>query len=389
MDWQDENRFDNRSNERVRYIKIIHEMMNLKQYDPSHRTEVLKLASNPKLFVHLCGPDPRENPTTTLIVFVHGFPELGFSWRYQWRALSSLGYSLVSPDMRGYGETWVPENVEDYSFKNVTEDLVYLVKALGREKAIFIGHDFGGSVVWAMALHHQNTCLSVIGINTPLMIVPKSKEIITAGGPIAYMKSLSPDLCGHLDYQVYFQDHGEDELNADARKTILAYFRSQISGNRDKDKANMRLGMRTNHCRDTQPGSSKLRGVLSSCPEEIPRDPLWTEEEIEVYAKSFEKTGFPLKWYRAMDLNWNWDLEISGKKINFPCLMISAEFDAVLTPESSRRMEEVIPGLERKQVSCGHWTMIERKNELNEILVDYLLRRFPGKQKIFVGSSSL
>ena len=69
--------------------------------------------------------------------------------------------------------------------------------------------------------------------------------------------------------------------------------------------------------------------------------------------------------------------------------MISAEFDAVLTPESSRRMEEVIPGLERKQVSCGHWTMIERKNELNEILVDYLLRRFPGKQKIFVGSSSL
>jgi pimeloyl-ACP methyl ester carboxylesterase len=202
---------------------------------------------------------------------------------------------------------------------------------------------------------------------------------LAAGGPVSFLRKLDPKTCGHFDYQAYFLDSGDEELNEDPERTMNAYFRAQVSGNRVKDKANMRLGMRTNYCRikksDTDPS---LRGVLSQCPEHIARDPVWAEEEITEYANSFRRTGFPLNWYRAFDMNWKWHIESSAKQILVPCLMVTAEFDAVLNPESSKGMEARIPGLERKHVVCGHWTMIERKDELNSILKDFLQRRLPS-----------
>lgn len=310
----------------------------------------------------------------------------GFSWRYQWSTLTSLGYSVCTPDMRGYGETWVPKDVKDYRFEEVNKDLVNLLKVLKREKAIFIGHDIGGAIVWSMGMHHQDKCLGLIVLNTPLVIAPPTKEIVAAGGPIAFLKTLDSKTCGHFDYQAYFQEFGEEELNADVERTVNAYFRAQISGDREKDKTNMRLGMRTNHCRvpKAPPKDMSYVGVLGKCPERIPRDELWSSEEIQMYVKSFQKTGFPVKWYRAFDANWQWDVsdvtfhQTFHGKIHVPALMVTAEYDAVLNPESSKGMEQRIPHLERKHVICGHWTMIERKHELNHILTDFLNQHFPS-----------
>lgn len=332
------------------------------------RTETLVLASNPQMFVHLSGPDPRTNPSSVLVVLVHGFPELGYSWRYQWSALARLGYSVCSPDMRGYGQSWVPPRVEDYTFEQVTLDLQHLVHALNRKQAVFVGHDFGGSVVWSMGLHRPETCLGVVGVNTPLMLHQGGDQ-----GPMATLAQLASQDAGHTDYQVYFQRPlvGERELNADPERTMRAYFRSQVSGDREADRLNMRLGMRTNKCRDA--------GVLSACPKDIPLDPLWSPVELSKYVESFAKTGFPLNWYRAWDLNWEWDQQLPvGVQIPVPCMMVSAEYDAVLSPQLALGMQQYFAlELERKQVQCGHWTMIERKHELNAILADFLTRRFP------------
>ena len=287
--------------------------------------------------------------------------------------------------MRGYGNSWVPKDVKDYSFQEVSKDILNLLKALKRDKAIFIGHDIGGAFVWSMGLHHQDKCLGLVVFNTPLTVAPATKEIVNAGGPISFLRSLDSKTCGHFDYQAYFLDHGDEELDADPERTVNAYFRAQISGDREKDKANMRLGMRTNFCRvPTSPNDPSYAGVMSKCPTIIPRDPLWSEEEIKTYAESFKRTGFPLKWYRAFDANWKWDVAEAANRITVPSLMITAEFDAVLNPESSRGMEQRIPGLERKHVVCGHWTMIERKDEVNVILREFLLRKLPptGKAKM-------
>jgi pimeloyl-ACP methyl ester carboxylesterase len=75
------------------------------------------------------------------LVVLHGFPELGFSWRHQIAALASAGYHVVAPDQRGYGATDRPETVESYTLCHLVGDVVGLVYALGEKRAAIVGHD--------------------------------------------------------------------------------------------------------------------------------------------------------------------------------------------------------------------------------------------------------
>src|SRR3954469_10942511 len=106
---------------------------------------------------------------TPPVVLCHGWPELAFSWRPQIKALGEAGIRVIAPDQRGYGATARPDNVEDYDIEHLTGDLVGLLDHLKIEKAIFVGHDWGGFVVWQMPLRHQDRVAGVIGVNTPHM----------------------------------------------------------------------------------------------------------------------------------------------------------------------------------------------------------------------------
>src|SRR5271170_5336910 len=76
-----------------------------------------------------------------LVLLLHGFPELGFSWRHQFAALAGAGYRVVAPDQRGYGETDRPEKQEEYTLCHLASYIVGLVHALGEDRAAVIGHD--------------------------------------------------------------------------------------------------------------------------------------------------------------------------------------------------------------------------------------------------------
>ncbi|HVN52025.1 MAG TPA: alpha/beta hydrolase, partial [Acidimicrobiales bacterium] len=102
-----------------------------------------------------------------VVVFSHGFPELAFSWRQQLAAASAAGYRAVAPDQRGYGGSSRPEAVTDYDIHHLTGDLVALLDHLGVERAVFVGHDWGGFVVWQMPLLHPDRVAGVVGVNTP------------------------------------------------------------------------------------------------------------------------------------------------------------------------------------------------------------------------------
>ena len=108
------------------------------------------------------------------VVFVHGFPELGYSWRHQLPALAQAGFRAIAPDMRGYGETTVPLDAADYQHRLICDDLVALLDVLGLARAVFVGHDWGGVIVWAMALHHPARVRAVAGINTPYRGQPQA-----------------------------------------------------------------------------------------------------------------------------------------------------------------------------------------------------------------------
>jgi pimeloyl-ACP methyl ester carboxylesterase len=94
---------------------------------------------------------PEDGP---LVIFVHGWPELSLSWRHQLPALAALGFRAVAPDLRGYGRSSVYQRHEDYAQSLIVGDMLDLLSALGRQRAVWVGHDWGCPTVWNIASHH-------------------------------------------------------------------------------------------------------------------------------------------------------------------------------------------------------------------------------------------
>ena len=100
-----------------------------------------------------------------LIVLLHGFPEFWYSWRLQIPFLADLGYTVVAPDLRGYNETEKPPT--GYDVPTLLRDIAGLVKGLGQEKAIIVGHDWGGALAWQFAMRYPQMTERLIGLNAP------------------------------------------------------------------------------------------------------------------------------------------------------------------------------------------------------------------------------
>ena len=110
------------------------------------------------------------------VVFIHGFPELAYSWRNQMRSYPAAGLRAIAPDMRGYGLTDRPADVAGYAIPNLCADLVGLLDALDIGRALFCGHDWGGAAVWAMPRLYPDRVVGVIGVNTPASGGPPPSE---------------------------------------------------------------------------------------------------------------------------------------------------------------------------------------------------------------------
>jgi len=101
-----------------------------------------------------------------LIVFLHGFPEFWYSWRHQ-IPFFSKHFNVVVPDMRGHGETERPAEINEYRIEKLVADIVELIHSLGQEKAIVVGHDWGGAIAWSVAMMSPSIVEKLIVMNTP------------------------------------------------------------------------------------------------------------------------------------------------------------------------------------------------------------------------------
>jgi pimeloyl-ACP methyl ester carboxylesterase len=107
-----------------------------------------------------------EEGAGKLVILLHGFPEFWYSWRNQIPVLSKK-YKVVAPDMRGYNISAKPQGIKNYAVDVLVEDIVQLIGALGQEKAIIVGHDWGGVVAWALATLHPEMVQKLVVINIP------------------------------------------------------------------------------------------------------------------------------------------------------------------------------------------------------------------------------
>ncbi len=123
--------------------------------------EKYRLSSGLNMRVARCG-----SSAAPLVVMLHGFPECWYSWRHQLRALSD-SFDCVAPEMRGYGETDAPRGKINYSLDKLVGDVAQLITALGRKRAVIVGHDWGGGVAWATALMRPGIVERLVVMNCP------------------------------------------------------------------------------------------------------------------------------------------------------------------------------------------------------------------------------
>ena len=102
-----------------------------------------------------------------LVIFLHGFPESWYSWRHQLPAVAKAGFHAVAPDLRGYGKSDKPANVDDYDIHHLTADVVGLIDALGEKTAVVVGHDWGSLVAWNAVLLHPDRFTGLVAMSVP------------------------------------------------------------------------------------------------------------------------------------------------------------------------------------------------------------------------------
>jgi len=290
------------------------------------------------------------------VLFCHGFPEIWYSWRHQLRALAAAGFRAIAPDQRGYGGTDAPAAIETYSIHHLVGDLTGILDALEIERAVIVGHDWGGLVVWPMALLAPHRVRGVVGVNTPFF--PRLPM-----RPTEMMRALSQ---GNFHYILYFQEPGvaEAELDPQVRRALNSLYQ-------EPDRELVAAARQMAPGFFGPPGG----GLLDRLPPRRHGNFL-TEEDFEIFVAAFEKTGFRggLNWYRNFDRNWETTAYLSGATVRAPALMITAELDAVLRPEMAAGMERWVPNLRDTVLieGSGHWTQQEKPDEVNRALLAFL-----------------
>ncbi len=262
-----------------------------------------------------------------LVLLLHGFPEIAYSWRHQLSVLGEAGYHVVAPDLPGYGRSDKPDVTYDCDWINAC--LMGVVDAYGADRVVIAGHDWGGLLVWIIARQYPARIAGVIGVNTPDL--PRSPM-----PPVQLMfKVLETPI-----YIMQFQERGVAEW-------VLGTW-----GRGSDDFIDMIFGMTTQNADAFPPAV------------------------LDVYKDAFRPAGAltpPIEYYRNLDRNWELTTPIADRTVDVPCLMISAADDPVLTPAMTAGMEERVPNLERVVIEdCGHWTQQERPGETNEAMLTYL-----------------
>ncbi|GAV62750.1 Abhydrolase_6 domain-containing protein [Cephalotus follicularis] len=103
--------------------------------------------------------------TGPVILFLHGFPELWYSWRHHLLSLSSLGYRCIAPDLRGYGDTDAPPDVTSYTAFHIVGDLIGLLDTLGIEQVFLVGHDWGAVIAWWFCLFRPDRIKALVNMS--------------------------------------------------------------------------------------------------------------------------------------------------------------------------------------------------------------------------------
>lgn len=270
-----------------------------------------------KLHTVLAGP-----PDGPLVILLHGFPEFWYGWRNQILPLAQAGFRVTAPDQRGYNLSAKPRELSAYRVDRLAGDVIGLMRALGREKATLVGHDWGGIVAWSVAALYPQHVRRLVALNAPYPMV--APDVIRRN-PVQLRMSA---------YILFFQ---------------IPLFAEAILRNNNWELVAQTLR------RTSRPGT-------------------FSEEVIEQYRQAWWRRGTMtamLNWYRALlrrppPLPWR-------PRIPAPTLILWGARDTAL----SRPMAQLSAALcDHVRLvffeDASHWVQHEKAQEVNRLMIEFL-----------------
>ena len=292
-----------------------------------------------------------------LVIMAHGWPESWYSWRHQIQAVAEAGYRVVAPDMRGYGATDAPPNVEDYDIVTLAADMVGIVDAYGEEQAIIMGHDWGSIVAWNTVLLHPERFSALVAMSVPYS--GRAQQ-----SPLESWRSAYGD---NFYYILYHQEPGVAEAEYDADPYGLLS-RLYLSPDSPREPAQI-----TDRHRSAGGWIGRL-GAPQGLPDWL------TQSDLNYFVGQFSEAGFRggVNYYRNFHRNWEITPQLATARVTVPTLFIAGENDVVIAGASQGRlqgaMNRVVDDLRDVVIlpEAGHWIQQELPEATNAAVLDFL-----------------
>jgi soluble epoxide hydrolase/lipid-phosphate phosphatase len=310
---------------------------------------------------------PEDGP---LMVLLHGWPSVGATWQPQLNAFSSRGYRVIAPDLRGFGSSHVPTDPSAYAQRHMVADMLALLRHLGHDKAIWVGHDFGAATVWALAAHHPEACVAVVTLCVPYRTLERGKaELLQYVNRDIYPIAEYPD--AQFDYITYYQNNTADIVAAIERQRSeyirVFYWRGTPGA----------MGVPAPSAVITRDGGWFGGGPAPDMPFDTR---ILTADLYEELDSSFSRTGFgpSISLYLNDDDNLAYsNASLNDGRLDLPVLFIEAGYDSIADTAVSRLrdpMREFCTNLTETSVNAGHWIALERPNKVNDTIAHWLRR---------------
>ena len=311
------------------------------------RTRLITAPDGVRLSVTEAGR-PGEQPT---VVLLHGFPDLAYTWRHQIPALAAAGYHVMAPDGRGFGASDSPDDIDAYDIEHLNADLLALLDDVGVERAVFVGHDWGALVMWALALMEPQRVAGAVGLGVPFLprgTVPTTTMLRQFAGEQWFML-------------LWVQEPGvaEADMSSDVRTTVRRMY----------------TGLRLEAIIGSQ-GPGEPRNLLDRL-NDVDVLPDWfAHADLDHYVAEFSRTGFTggLNWFRNFDRNWTLTPELAGARHTVPTLYLSGSVDPLLIACPPALMEGWMDDHRGTIMinGAGHWVQQEMPGKVNDALLWFL-----------------
>jgi pimeloyl-ACP methyl ester carboxylesterase len=349
-----------------------------------------------------------DRPGRRLVLLLHGFPELAYSWRKVMLPLAATGYHVIAPDLRGYGRTtgWndsYDADPDPFRILNMVRDAMSLVYALGyRTVAMVVGHDAGAPIASWAALIRPDIFRTVAIMSSPFE-GPPALPFDSANGAAAPRRAISDD---ELDaelaklnpprkyYQNYQRTRGANDNMLHAPQGLHAFFRAYYhyksadwKGNKPHPlkarTAEEMAQIPTYYVMEKDKGMAETVAPFMPSAAEIAACRWLTEAEVEVYATEYGRTGFTgaLQGYRVRrgsdPKSVAEMLTFSGRTIDVPSMYIAGKSDwgVYQTPGAVEKMRTTacthMAGFHLMD-GAGHWVQQEQPEQVSTLLVDFL-----------------